>query len=127
MVLDTNVLISAFLTPKGTCGLILNWLLLANWHILTCDEQIRELVDVLSRDYLRSRSEIEKASFINGFQEIAIHCQTKRLEIDIADAKDAFLFQIATEGTYIISGDRHVCDMDDSRVLTPKEFAAKHL
>ncbi len=52
-VLDTNILVSALLTPKGQAAAILN--LLAHFTLCLSEEILAELEDVLSRRRIRNR------------------------------------------------------------------------
>ena len=130
--LDTNVLVSAFISKQGHPALILDTIATFNEISLVLSEEILvELKDVLSRDevieqFHYSKKDIEE--FIRAIREIAsiINMQSS-FAITEEDPKDDIILKTAYDGKadFLISGDRHVKKVKrfrGVRIVSPRQF-----
>src|SRR6266540_4071843 len=64
-VADTNVLVAAAITPRGSCGCLLEAAIDGRWQLVTSPLLVAELEEVLSRDkFRRWLSQGEAAQFV---------------------------------------------------------------
>ena len=109
VVLDTNVLVSAFVSPNGEARKVLNLWLNKRYDLVTSEIQIEELRRV-SR-YPRVKKKINSAqmgSIINAIRQKALIIENLP-ELDISpDPDDNFILAagVAGKANYIVSGDR---------------------
>jgi hypothetical protein len=116
VVLDTNIWISFFIGKA--IRKLKRHLIESDVVVLTSDEQIGELLDVLKRPKFRRHlsSEDIEAMFLLIFE------RTERVEpktpiVDCRDPKDNFILEIAVEGRAdtIVTGDKDLLVMDPYR------------
>lgn len=131
IVLDTNVFISSFLGSGNPRKVIDLW---KDGKITICLSKkiINEYIEVLHRLGLENESETEEILhlFARGFHSI-FTAKTPNLEIVEEDPDDNIFFEcaVALKSKYIISGDKHVLNIEEYmgiKVVNPKEFILKH-
>ncbi|MBM3130417.1 MAG: putative toxin-antitoxin system toxin component, PIN family [Chloroflexi bacterium] len=128
-VLDTNVLVSAFLRDKGKSAQILSQN--SRFELLICEEIVAELTDVLNRPGIRRKE---------TYLEHRVHEYLERLRasgtwVTIAeienliphDPPDNTVLACAVEGgaKYLVSGNKHLLDLKQHRrvkIVTPAQF-----
>jgi len=130
-VIDTNVLISALISPNGTPGRILRHL--EEFTIISSSTLVAELVRVLHYKHIAKRYVLDERK-IDMFLErlgpvtelVGIPQTTPRVSRDPDD--DKFLAcAIAGRADYVVSGDQHLLEIGeykDVRILTPFQFLA---
>lgn len=130
LVLDTNVLISAFIWG-GTPRQVLEYAY-RNHTLCFTDETLRELKTVL--EYPHLKSELGKTGYtineiVNTLTEKAIIKQTvpwHKIVIQEDPSDDLFLDCALTyRASHIISGDRHLLKLEKYQnvlIVTPKQF-----
>ena len=132
-VLDTNVIVSAVLSPGSPPDSILGASRRGAVDLVTSAPLLRELEDVLGRPQIAERlgwAPEERASFIAALADFAVIVAPKeKLEAIKADPADNRVLEAAVAGTadYIVSGDRDLLELgsyQDIRILTPARFAA---
>jgi putative PIN family toxin of toxin-antitoxin system len=127
VILDTNILVSALITPKGvTEKLYLAWRA-GRFELLTCSEQLSEFRRVTR--YPRVRSYIrpaEAGTLLNELRRLAIIIDNlPRIDV-VSDASDNFLLGLALAGQadYLVTGDRsHLLAMQrygETRIVTAR-------
>ncbi len=111
VVVDTNVLVSAFLTDGKPRKLLLE--LLKNHTVILSSQMLAELVDVLSRDkFAATSSQVEK--FISILlQEAMIVSADCIFKVILEDPDDDIVLCTALNGKadYIVSGDKHLASL----------------
>jgi putative PIN family toxin of toxin-antitoxin system len=128
-VADTNVVVAAAISPRGTCGRLLDAALEKRWTLVASPQLITELGEVLFREkFRRWLREDEASRFVADIRTLAdmIADPPPAVEAVTADPKDEYLVALAQAAgvTALISGDPHLTDLEelDPPVLTPAAF-----
>jgi putative PIN family toxin of toxin-antitoxin system len=113
IIIDTNIWIS-FLIGKSLKGLQKH-LDNESFKILTCQEQVNELIDVFNKPKIKKYLNITQIeNFFDLFYDITeIVKITKKVEL-CRDKKDNYLLSLAmtTNADYLISGDEDLLILD---------------
>ena len=120
-VVDTNVLVSALLSPDGNPAKILS-LVMNNQILLYFDSSImHEYEEVLSREKFPFTSE-DISTLIHTILQLGISAISIPSKIHFNDEKDRKFFDLAkSSGAYLITGNiKHY--PGKSFVVTPREF-----
>jgi putative PIN family toxin of toxin-antitoxin system len=131
-VIDTGVLVSGLIRPRGTTGEVLFALRDGKFTVLYSNETIMEIIDVLGRDKFRLKYHIltdDISALINLIRlqgEVVI---PKQRVADCRDPKDNKFLDIALAGDAdcLVSGDLDLVSMNPYRsvpIITPAEFLA---
>jgi putative PIN family toxin of toxin-antitoxin system len=131
-VIDTGVLVSGLIRPRGTTGEVLFALRDGKFTVLYSNETIMEIIDVLGRDKFRLKYHIltdDISALINLIRlrgEVVI---PKQRVADCRDPKDDKFLDIALAGDAdcLVSGDLDLVSMNPYRsvpIITPAEFLA---
>lgn len=134
VVLDTNVLLSALISPHGAPDTIYRAWRSAKFDIVTSTTQLDELRRA-SR-YPKFKSILQPAkvgTMINNLQHTII-LDRLTIKVEIKDPNDAFLLSMAmiSEAHYLITGDRCAGllqkeNIGRTRILTPTAFCSEVL
>jgi len=134
VVLDTNVIISAFLWA-GKVNKILDLIENKKIEVYTCPEQIIELKGVLERPKFKPifiKAKLKPEIIVSGFLNSA---QLIKQEVDVdviqADPADNVILACALSAgaQYLVTGDKHLLSLkkfQKIKVLTPNEFLEKY-
>lgn len=134
VVLDTNILFSALISPHGKPDVIYRAWRSARFEIVTSQLQLDETRRA-SR-YPKFRDILQPAkvgAMVNNLQR-AVVLEELPVKVEADDPDDAFLLAMALVGTadYLITGDRRAgllqrrC-VERTRIVTPSEFCAEVL
>lgn len=126
IVIDTNIWIS-FLIGKHLAGLHYH---INSGHIkiVTCEMQLRELVDVLNRPRIRKYiSEAQAEEFLDLLYEVALMVEPEQGAAICRDSKDDYLLYtaIAAKAKYLVSGDKDLLILDHigcTQIITYTNF-----
>jgi len=131
LIIDTNIWIS-FLIGKNLKGLH-HFLQDNRFQIITSNEQISELIDVLSQPKLQKYfSKVQVIDFLKLI-ELKSKIVDHKAKIDICrDPKDNYLLgmAISSNADYLISGDSDLLDIieiEDTRIIEYKDFENKFM
>jgi putative PIN family toxin of toxin-antitoxin system len=134
VVLDTNVLLSALISPHGAPDLIYRAWRAAKFDIVTSTIQLDELKRA-SR-YPKFKAILQPAevgTMINNLQH-SIVLDRLSIEIEADDPNDAFLLSMSIEGKadYLVTGDKRAGllqrkHIEQTRILTPTLFCEEVL
>ena len=108
IVLDSNLIVSAFLNPEGIAATAID-IADSNFDIVCTTETIGELVDVLSRDkFDKYVSKEDRAQRIREYAQAVCIVDVALQVTDCKDPKDnKFLaLALATQAALIVSGDK---------------------
>ncbi len=133
VVLDTNVLVSALLSPGRTADLIIRHWLNLDFVVCTTAEQIVEVSAVLIRPKLSKRTGVtdtEVARLIARLHQSRVDERTPAFlkeQVILSDPDDDTILAAALAGDadYIVSGDHHLLELHEFRgipIVTPREF-----
>jgi putative PIN family toxin of toxin-antitoxin system len=131
VVLDTNVIVSAVLSPRGTPSRILElgqaraFTLTLSEALLSEYEEVLLSADMLDRYHLVPD---EIVDLLSSFVQLAnIVKAEENLEVIERDPDDNRVLECAVAGgaDYIVSGDKHLLDLGEYegiRILSPADF-----
>ena len=122
IVLDTNVIVSALLTPSGLPAKVLNSILEGTARIVYDNDILSEYINVLSRKELNISRELAEyvIDFIKKEGEFVI---SKPSNIKFSDDTDKKFYEVykTTHALFLITGNiRHF--PKDAGIVTPREF-----
>lgn len=130
VVVDTSVLVSGLIRHQGPPGDILRALRDGRFIVVYSHETLMEVVEVLGRDFFRSKYHIQ-------FNDIEVLVSLIRLRgdavvpaqkiTDCRDPKDNKFLEaaVAGEADYLVSGDGDLLSLNPYRgipILSPAEF-----
>ncbi len=132
-VLDTNILVSAAITPKGHCDQIVAQAEAGAFSWLTSEFILTELTNVLGRKHIQSKYKSQVTarkrkryiSAIRAFAEVVPVVTVVSAVRD--DPKDNPILACAKDGQadYIVSGDPHLCKLgtfEGIKIVAANEF-----
>lgn len=131
VVLDTNLIISALLSPQGTPSKIFERWEEGKFDVAVSDPLLDELGRALGYERINKyfrETDFNRDVFIKHLRETAILVKPQmRLEVVANDPEDNRLLECAvTSGSsYIISGDQHLLDLKEYQgiqILSPAGF-----
>ena len=132
-VLDTNIIVSAVLSPGSPPDSILGASRKEALDLVTSVPLLHELEDVLGRPRIAKRlgwTPEERASFIAALSDFAaIVAPRRKLQVVKADPADNRVLEAAVAGSvdYVVSGDHDLLELgsyQDIPIVTPTRFAA---
>ncbi len=131
VVIDTNVIVSAFLSPTGAPAQLLTLLEQEAFVLLVSEPILAEYLKALGYRKVRSRHGMDSAALaevIDNLRAASVLVDpTESLHVVPQDADDDKFFECAVGGggAYIVSGDANVLAVDvfrGIRVLSPALF-----
>jgi len=134
VVLDTNILFSALISPHGTSDVIYRAWRSARFEVVTSRAQLDEIRRA-SR-YPKLQAILQPAKVGGHGQQLATAVILENLTISIEadDSDDAFLLAMAIAGNadYLVTGDRRAGllqrgHIERTRIITPAAFCAEIL
>lgn len=130
VVIDTNILVSRYLTPHGLAGQILRLWRDERFELLVSEATLEELRDVLQRPSIRGRGQLSLRQIdeiIEGFRISAtVVSPTETIQVVVDPDDDKFLeCAVAGGAELIVSRDPHLLDVKEYRgirLVTPLTF-----
>lgn len=130
--LDTNVLVSAFISKHGHPAKILDIILaFPEVKLILSNPIIEEFENVLSREEVRERfgySKREIKSFAQAVAKVSTMVRTRsHFKVIKEDKKDDIVLNTAYDGKtdYIVSGDHHLLNLKKFKglkIVSPKQM-----
>ena len=129
VVLDTNVLMSAFISPEGTTARVLKLWLGGEFDLVTSERQIEEFRRISRYEHLQPRLKPnEIGAFVNDLRKSAV--MPERLpNVDLSpdpDDNHILAAALAGEAQYLVTGDKPdllaLERVQGVRVLTVRAF-----
>jgi len=137
VVLDTNVLLSALISPHGPPDTIYRAWRAAQFELVTSTAQLDELRRVSRYPKLKAILPPHRVgAMVNNMQRAVILKLLRNLPagVELSDPNDAFLFTMALggEADYFVTGDRRagllqLGSTGRTRILTPAAFCNETL
>jgi hypothetical protein len=127
-VLDTNVLVSALITPLGASARLLVELRAGAFEVVVSPMLLAELRDVLARGKFRSYvTAAEADAYVELIRQesVVVDDHGPSAQSAVADPDDAYLVDLALAARVdaLVSGDKRLLDLrSEVRVMTPAEF-----
>jgi putative PIN family toxin of toxin-antitoxin system len=131
-VLDTNVLVSALITPSGPPRRILTAWRRREFELLTCLPLLRELNRVLHYPRLQGKYNLREADIFAYLGLLRVRGTIVAIPDEIppmcSDPTDDKLLACAlvAQASYVVTGNRHVLILDQvgpAQIVTPSTFA----
>lgn len=134
VVLDSNILFSALISPHGAPDLIYRAWRLARFEVVTSQVQLDEIRRASRYPNLQAVLQPAKVgAMINNLQRAAV-LEQMSIKIEADDPDDAFLLAMAMAGDadYLVTGDRRagllqLGHIERTRIVTPAVFCAEVL
>lgn len=131
-VVDTNVVVSGFLSPFGPPGRIVEWLRAGEIHAVLDDRILAEYADVLARPAFRlppAEVEIVLQAIFARASRVTVPPGTSGI-VELPDPRDApFLDCARAEGVPLVTGNQRHFPKSVAHgveVLTPAEFVQRY-
>jgi uncharacterized protein len=130
VVIDSNVLISARLSPRGSPGRLLAAWLDGRFELIVSPALLAELAGVLERPKFRRWLPVEEArAFVQMLRVSAtVLNDPPQQHHDLRDPDDSHLVTLArsAKADYLLSGDGDLTSLERPRppVITPADFLA---
>jgi len=131
VVIDTNVILSSYITKGGTPWRALH-LVLEKHTILLCSETLSELIAKFSAEkFARYGSEAERMEYVSAIEELAEFVAVTTKTTASRDPKDNIFLSLALDGKadYLVSGDtKHLHPLNPFEgipILSPADFLAR--
>ena len=131
VVLDTNIIVSALITPAGKPAAIISAWLDGKFTLLTCSAQVAELRSTLQKPRVAELVKPHKAGrLVNQIKKLAEDIVPLPRVERSPDPTDDFLLALSEggEANYLVTGDKSgLLALDRhkaTRIVSAREFAA---
>ena len=130
VILDTNILLSALLSPLGAPAQLLDAWERKRFTLVACEELIAELRDVASRPFFRSRLRASVAELLAaGLRDFSLFCRDLPSSPIAPDPKDSHLLALAeaSQADFLVTGDHELLSLkqhESTRMITPSAMIA---
>jgi len=125
LILDTNILISALLSPLGAPAQLLDAWERKRFTLVACNALIAELRDVAGRPFFRARLRASLAELLAaGLRDFSFFCRDLPSGSVAPDPKDSFLLALveASQSEFLVTGDKELLSLKhhrSTRIVTP--------
>jgi putative PIN family toxin of toxin-antitoxin system len=125
IILDTNVLLSALLSPVGPSAQLLEAWERKKFIVVACEALIAELRDVTSRPFFQARLRMSTIELLAaGLRDLSGFCADLPQELVAPAAKDSFLRALAeaSHADFLVTGDKELLTLKPhgpTRIITP--------
>lgn len=111
LIFDTNILLSALLSPHGAPARLLDAWERRAFTLLACGELIAELRDVSTRPFFRARLRASTFELLAaGLRDFSRFCRELSSDAVAPDPKDSYLLALAEAGQadFLVTGDKEL-------------------
>ena len=125
VILDTNILLSALLSPFGAPAKLLDAWERNAFTLVACDALLAELREVAGRPFFRARLRASVAEIlVAGLQDFCLYCRDLPTGPVAPDAKDSYLLAMAeaSGSEFLVTGDKELISLKrhkSTRIVTP--------
>ena len=125
LILDTNILLSALLSPSGAPAKLLDAWERKAFTLVACDRLIAELRDVAGRPFFRARLRASVAELLAaGIRDFSVFYQDLPSGPIAPDPKDSYLLALAeaSQAGFLVTGDKELQSLKyhkSTRTITP--------
>ena len=125
LILDTNILLSALLSPLGAPAQLLDAWERQAFTLVACDALIAELRDVAGRPFFRAKLRASTAELLAvGLRDFSLFCRDLSSGPIAPDPQDSFLLALAEAGNaeFLVTGDKEFLSLKQhklTRIITP--------
>jgi putative PIN family toxin of toxin-antitoxin system len=124
VILDTNILLSALLSPMGVPAQLLDAWERKKLTLVACGELIAELRDVAGRPFFRARFRPSAAELLAaGLRDFSFFCRHVPSGPIAPDPKDSYLLSLAeaSQAEFLVTGDKELLSLKrhkSTRIIT---------
>ncbi len=114
LILDTNILLSALLSPVGPPAKLLDAWERRRFTLVACDALIAELRDVAARPFFRARLRASAAELLAaGLRDFSFFCRDLPSGPVAPDPKDSYLLALAEVSCaeFLVTGDKQLLSL----------------
>jgi hypothetical protein len=125
LILDTNVLLSALLSPLGAPAKLLDAWERKQFTLVACDTLIAELREVSGRPFFRTRLRASAAELVAaGIRDFSFFCRNVPAGPIAGDPKDSYLLALAeaSQSEFLVTGDKGLLSLKQhksTRIINP--------
>ncbi len=125
VILDTNVLLSALLSPLGAPAKLLDAWERKAFTLVASQPLIAELREVAARPFFRARLHASTAELLAaGVRDFSFYCRDLSASIIAPDPKDSYLLAMAeaSRAEFLVTGDKGLLALrrhSSTRIVTP--------
>lgn len=125
LILDTNILLSALLSPLGAPAKLLDAWERNSFTLVTCDALIAEFREVAGRPFFRARLRASAAELIAAdLRECSFFYPDLPSGPVAPDPKDSYLLALAeaSQAEFLVTGDKELLSLKEhksTRMITP--------
>jgi putative PIN family toxin of toxin-antitoxin system len=125
LILDTNILLSALLSPLGAPAKLLDAWERKKFTLVACDALILELRDVAARPFFRTRLRAGAAELLAaGLRDFSLFCRDLHSGPVAPDPKDTYLLALAeaSQADFLVTGDKELLSLQhykSTRIIAP--------
>ena len=122
--LDTNVLISAFIS-RGLCADLLR-IIIAEYHLVVGDLVLSEMEKILSAKFNMPKKNVQNIiSFLESFEKCVYNSEDSSISLRDKDDEKILAIALKSNIDIFLTGDKDILDARKEipiKVLDPKEF-----
>jgi len=129
LILDTNILISALLSPQGAPGKLLDAWERKKFTLVACEALVGEFREVAGRPFFRTRLRDSTAELLAaGLRDFSLFCRDlpsgPSAPYFARDPKDSYLLALAevSHAEFLVTGDKQLLVLrhhKSTRIVTP--------
>jgi putative PIN family toxin of toxin-antitoxin system len=125
IILDTNILISALLSPLGAAAKLLDAWERKTFTLVASGALIAELREVAGRPFFRARLRASAAELLAaGLRDFSLYCRDLPSGPIAPDPKDSYLLAMAeaSQAEFLVTGDEELLSLKHhktTRIITP--------
>jgi len=125
LILDTNILLSALLSPLGAPARLLDAWERKRFTLVACDELVTELREVASRPFFRARLRASASELLAaGLRDFSLFCRNLPSVPAAPDPKDSYPIALAeaSQADFLVTGDKQLLSLRRHRstqIITP--------
>ena len=111
LILDTNILLSALLSPLGAPAMLVDAWERRAFTLVACEALIAEVRDVAGRPFFRARLRASAAELLAaGLRDFSFFCRDLPSGPIAPDPKDSFLLALAeaSDAEFLVTGDKEL-------------------
>ena len=131
LILDTNILLSALLSPLGAPAKLLDAWERKAFTLVGCEPLIAELREVAGRPFFRARLRASSAELLAaGIGDFSFFCGNLAAGPVAPDPKDSFLLALAeaSQAEFFVTGDKALLALKNhksTRIVTAAAMSAR--
>ena len=114
LILDTNILLSALLSPLGAPAMLVDAWERRAFTLVACEALIAEVRDVAGRPFFRARLRASAAELLAaGLRDFSFFCRDLSSDPISPDPKDSFLLALAeaSDAEFLVTGDKELLSL----------------